>query len=103
MGRGEVVERADELVHQMRQTGGAGGAAAILDQHFLRHVAAGEQPLLEQANRGVANFRRRTVASGRGSERGQFAAQGIAVYQFVEFRGDFRHSRFGISCFGRGL
>ena len=85
MRRGEVVEGADDLVHQMRQPRGAGGAAAVLLQHRLGHLPPGGQLLLEQLQRGGADTR--SVAVAAFGQRREIAAKDVAVDDLVEFRG----------------
>ena len=77
MGGGEIVEGADDLVHQMRKPRRAGGAAAILHQHALgaSHGRRRAAPSISGRRRpGPSCSRRRPSAlpsapTGRGATR----------------------------------
>ena len=75
MGGGEIVEGADDLVHQMRKPRGAGGAAAVLHQHALGRRTAGGQPLLQYPDDAGADLLAVAVALRRFGQRRQIAAQ----------------------------
>jgi hypothetical protein len=98
---GEVIERAHDLIHDVRQPGGAGGAAAVLLQHRLGHLHAGRPAVLETIEHGRARFRR----GGRflRHQRRKLAAQGLAVDQLIQLERDFRHMRRNVSSFRRRL
>ncbi len=103
MGGREVVERADDLVHQMRQPRGAGGAAAVVHQHRFGGLAPVGDALLEDLQCGGTRLGRRAVARGFFRQRREFAAQGVAVDQFIELQGNFRHALKKVSLSGRRL
>ena len=92
MGDGEIVERGDDLIHQMRQPLGAGDAAAILHQHLFGDLAPAGDALLKDKQHGGARRRAGAVAIGFGGQRRQFLAQRLAVDDLVELEGNLRHS-----------
>ncbi len=99
MGRGEIVERPDQLIHKMRQPFGAGIAAAILLQHRFGDLSPLAKPALEQLEDGRARGLAGAVAGARRRQRRHVAAQGFAIDDFVEFQGDLGHSAASIACF----
>jgi hypothetical protein len=100
---GKIVERTDELVHQMREPGGADRAAAILHQHLLGDAPAFEDARLDERAHLVPDLRGGAVAAMLDGERREIDAQPRAIDHLIELQGYLRHLSRAALLFGAAL